>query len=233
MQKIILYSYVIFLGFTYFLNTTLAADTGNNVAGEVALTGGSTYTAPSNITALSLFEITMVGGGGGGGGINTASASGSGGGGGATCTVYTTGIVAGSGYSYTIGSGGATVAGTGAPSDGTDTTFINGAVTYTASHGAHGLTAISSLGGVGGACTNTNINTSGQQGGGSSAASTIIVAGNGGSSLFGIGGSNQGGGINTNGLSGTGYGAGGSAAHGLVGQGGTGSQGIIIIKWHN
>ena len=110
--------------------------TGTGTRYYTFLTSGTSVTLPStNFSTNTSCTFTLVGGGGGGGGtsstINQVAA-----GGGAACALklIATGISAGTTISYTIGSGGAGNSDA-AGSNGTNSTLIVGATTYTAGFG--------------------------------------------------------------------------------------------------
>lgn len=197
------------------------------------LTSGTTWTTPGDITASTVFKITMAGGGGGGGGHNTTNGEAAGGGAGGALVVYVTGLTASTGYTYAIGSAG--TGGTAAPTDGSaggNTTLTIGATTYTANGGGAGAAAQGGAGGTGGTATNGDINITGQAGsgsGGTASAATPGVAGGSPGLGLGVGGGAQ---RNTggSGLPGTGYGAGGGGGTHTSATGGNGTTGVIIIE---
>lgn len=196
------------------------------------LTSGTTWTTDANITAATVFKITMVGGGGGGGGMNTTNGKAPGGGGGAALIKFITGLSPSTGYTYAIGAGGGGGAATPAAGGaGGDTTLTIGATTYTAGGGAGGPETISTAGGTGGTAINGDININGQNGDGTGAASAATSGSRGGSPGlgFGVGGGGQDAG--GNGFPGTGYGAGGGGAAHSAASGGAGTQGAILIEW--
>lgn len=189
-------------------------------------TGANTFTTPSNTVSSTVFKFTIVGSGGAGCG---GSASGAGGGAGATCIVWVSGLSASTGYTCTVGTGG-----TGSTSNpganGSSSTVVIGATTYTAGGGTGG--GDGSTVGVGGTATNGTINISGGDGGAGINTSPVNIGGEGGSSLWGQGGAEV---LNlptNNGRAGKGYGAGGSgsAASGST-TGGSGTNGIIIVEY--
>lgn len=189
------------------------------------LTSGTSYTTPSNCTAI---YVEMVGGGGGGGGIQSGGASSpasGGGGSGAYVAKYFT-VTGSTAYTYAIGAAG--TAGTTAPTNGGtggNTTFTVGATTITAGGGSGG-TAVNGTtsrggGGAGGTGTNGDLNSTGTRG--MPGILTGGLGGPGGNSYFGGAGDGQQ-------TSATGYGSGGSGVGASSSQaGGAGSQGIIRI----
>lgn len=187
--------------------------------GVIVLESSQSWTVPLAMQiGLIKPKVTTVGGGGGASRISAAT--GNGGGGGGTCgdVLDLTGVIS---VSVTIGAGGAGAVG----ADGAGT---NGGAT---SFGAF-LTA---GGGGGGAAVN------GRAGGGVAATGSIRVPGqnsssstglgDGGSSTMGHGGRSGGiSGPGTAGQAGYGYGAGGGG--GSVGaDGGSGTNGVVIIEW--
>ena len=175
------------------------------------LTSGTSYTTPSNCTAI---YVEAVGGGGSGGTGTTANIAGAGGGGsGAYCAKYFT-VTGSTAYTYAIGAGGAGNASTGNGNAGGNTTFTVGATTITAGGGSAGSgsgTANNGFqsGGAGGTATNGDMNSSGSSGTfgvglTATTPSTNTNFGTGGPSVFGRtygGGSN---GANNTGVAGGG-----------------------------
>ena len=191
-------------------NTTLAASTAMvqaAIAGsskqlhEVFLTSGTSWTSPSNITSLTVFEITGIGGGGGGTSYCGAGA-------GQMFINLSTGLSPNTAYTYAIGAAGNT-----SGTNGGNTTFNDGTATYTA-HGGVGSTSgtIGTAGGSG--TTGATFTVNGAAG--ANGASSPSLYGTGGSTLYGSGGNGQN-------LS-QGYGAGG-------GGGNAGVPGVIVIRW--
>lgn len=141
------------------------------------LAGSSSGTVPVGYTGI---EVEVVGGGGGGGG-------GVGGGAGATARQTARGIMAGGGYSWAVGAGGAS------GSAGSDSTFsatwTSGSMAITAHGGAAGTT-----GGAGGTATGGDDNFTGGTGG--------VTAAGGASSLGGTGAAGSGGSAAVGGIAG-------------------------------
>jgi hypothetical protein len=186
--------------------------------------------------------IRMTGGGGGGGGGRGASgqagSAGGGGGGGYLEKLLT---LVGSSATYTVGAKG--TGGTGvtptAGNNGTDSTLVHNAVTYTARAGvggnagtATGTAGTTTLGGAGGTTTNGDTNSfTGDAGDAGIVLSiTSVLTGEGGDGLFGTGGAQA----NASGVgaNATGHGAGGAGgAQTGIGSsnGGDGTDGLILI----
>lgn len=101
---------------------------------EQYFTSNGTFTAPAGVTRVLLIGC---GGGGGGGGGNT---QGAGGGGGALQGSQWVTVVPNTGYTVTIGTGGAGSAGSSFGNNGDDTTFGSLATFTGAGGGARGLT---------------------------------------------------------------------------------------------
>lgn len=216
---------------------------GGDITVTSYTTGSGTYTVPANVRAL---KVTVVGGGGGGAGATVSTSTtefcsaGGGGSGGAVIKFIANANLAAS-YSYAVGAGGAGgAAGTNNGSAGTATTFSGTGVSLSAGGGGGAVadtqssTATAFPGGSGGAASGGNINIAGGVGfGGVTAGNYVNGAGNGASSLMGVGGSLA----NGDGNNGTGYGSGGAGAGmipnfatALSRAGGDGAGGIIIIE---
>ncbi|MDA8170331.1 MAG: hypothetical protein M0Z48_00680 [Nitrospiraceae bacterium] len=202
----------------------------------ISLTASGNFTTPANISAATMFKITLIGGGGGAGAASAVSSVSQAGGAGGGVTFYVSGLSPNTAYAVVIGAGGAGGAQS-APNNGggggTTQITING-------------TVYSATGGFGGAGTaSAAINGTAPQGGTSpggiqifQTTSVVGVALSGslgfascGASLPPYGGGG-GGGYSGNGSGGTGigYGSGGGGAVG-VGGGGNGAPGIVIIEW--
>lgn len=166
------------------------------------LTSGTSWTSPSNITASTVFKITLIGGGGGCASNGGAIAGGAG----AQVYWWQSGLTASTAYAYAIGAGGSNTGGTGGA------TNITIGTTPSAGGGVGSGT------GTGGAASGGTINVPGQNGTGSAGSS----AGTGGSTPYGGGSSYS----TTSGNPAVGYGAG---AGGEAAQAGT--QGMILIEW--
>ena len=122
------------------------------------LTSGTSYTTPSNCTAI---YVELWGAGGSGGRGNAGSG---GGGSGAYCAKYAT-VTGSTAYTIAIGSGGAAPTSNGQNGNaGGNTTITIGATTYTAGGGGGGNGTAADTGGSGGTATNGDINISGQTG---------------------------------------------------------------------
>jgi hypothetical protein len=218
---------------------------GNTPVGtaNVVLSGSGNWTCPPGVTQITVFAV----GGGAGGGSGSSSTNGAGGGGGESATQVFT-VVPGTNYAYVVGPGGAggTPSGHGG-SNGSDTTFVVGAVTLRA-HGATGGVSVgySAAGGNGGSGSTAPSHFNGGQGGntnpyaggGGSSAGTASTgnAGN-GYSQAGVAPSGGGGGGNGSGTGSfagaagavPGGGGGGSYLTGFAG--GAGANGTIVISY--
>lgn len=141
---------------------TLSA-TGSLIRAPQLLTSGTSYTTPSNCTAI-YFELWGAGGSGGRGG-----SVGGGGGSGAYCAKYAT-VTGNTAYTIAVGSGGAApTSNNGNGNTGGTTSITIGATTYSATGGTGGSGnpvggTNSASGGNGGTATNGDINISGQYG---------------------------------------------------------------------
>jgi hypothetical protein len=223
--------------------TTIGTATSGSVPGafmgviEIKTTGATTYT-PTTGTKRAVVHM-LAGGGGGGGCTGAASSVGVAGGGGAGGYLMVEIPSISGTYSVNVGIGGTAGAATATNGGaGGNTTFVNGATTYTAFGGtggtaqATGTTAAAISGGAGGAVsTNGDVNSGGAPGAPAFRASgTVGFSGSGGSGRVGDGGSGR---VTTNvGDNATGYGGGGGGAMtntATARAGGTGSPGIIII----
>lgn len=204
---------------------TLSA-TGSLIRAPQILTSGTSYTTPSNCTAI---YVEAVGGGGGGGGKdNVANDIGGSGGGGAYCAKYFT-VTSSTAYTYAIGAAGTGgAAGANAGVAGGDTTFTVGATTITANGGNAGAAGTTTSQKIAIPTTGVNgdINVTGQYG--------ISFAGGqraGGSSMFG-GGRVVSESTTTQPTAASNYGGGGAGGYttstGLI-AGGNGSQGVIRV----
>lgn len=204
---------------------------GQLIRAPQVLTSGTSYTTPSNCTAI---YVQMVGGGGNGGSTNQGgSYSGAGGGAGAYCAKYFT-VTGSTAYTYAVGSGGAG-RNDGTAVSGGNTTFTVGATTITAGGGGGGgnNSGVAS-GGGGGTATNGDINVSGATGDDgfylSISTTNLYLRGGGASSFFGGGGPSKWSTAGTQtGVNASGYGSGGTGATGNVQTSGSGSQGVIIV----
>lgn len=204
---------------------------GTATSGSSFLTSGTTFTTAAGTTTHTTYKLTIIGAGAGGGGSSVANTKGAGGGAGATCIVFITGLSPSTGYTIAIGAAGAGGAATpAAGSNGGNTTFNDGATTYTAGGGTGGPVGASANGGVGGTCTNTTLNITGEQGGATGTNATTTLAPRGGASQMGFGGASLA--VAGTGSAATGYGGGGGGAFG-VNVGGAGFQGAILIQWSN
>jgi hypothetical protein len=209
-------------------------------------TSNTTYTVPAGFTKIDVFAVG--GGGGGSGDCNKCGGSGRGGAGGAV--VYTTITVSpGQNIPVTIGAGGAGGAGHSCIGNaGGATTF--GSVTAAGGAGGAGHSEGCNFNGAAGAdgvsCPISIPETSGKlfgAGGGEGSDAYCCVAAGGATIAPGgnTGGGKGGGGANNTssnaGGNGTFYGAGGGGAAFSSGHststGGSGYQGVVIIRLHN
>ena len=215
--------------------------------------GGTTWTAPAGVTAIT---VEVWGGGGAGGGQNMNTDGGGGGGGGAYSKVLNLAVTPGNTYSLSVGGGGTPTAG-GAGGAGGDSWFMNtatvmakggsggspstgtppaggaggdaaagvGGVKFSGGNGGAGLDSNTGLGAPGGSSAGTAAN--GTSGPSPWTTVTAAAAPAGG----GIGG--NGGGSGSNGsapASGSGGGGGGSG-EGTSRLGGAGAAGKVAITY--
>lgn len=199
------------------------------------LTSGTSWTSPANITASTVFKITLVGGGGGGGGVALGYASGGGGGGG-NVIWYISGLSPSTAYTTAIGAAGTggSVTPTAGTAGGSTSITINGTTVTAGGGGGGGNAPTSYVGGTGGTCTNGTVQIAGQPGmAGGGCAGSVWSSASGGSSLLGLGGTN----IGASAQAGSGYGSGGAGGsyYGSNSSqaGGNGKQGAILIEWSN
>ena len=217
--------------------TTAYVDRAVPVLHQQVFTSSGTFTAPAGATASTVFKFTEVGAGGGGGGCSSSQVGAGGGGAGATAIYYTT-LTASTGYTVTVGTGGAGGVNASDGSPGGATTVVIGATTVTANGGgggAQGSSTATKTGGGGGTAANGTLNFTGGAGGfgiGQTLGSAIQAGGKGGDSSFG------GGGLSPVGASQAGIvgqpnsGGGGSGATGGTNQtGGGGGSGIVTVEW--
>lgn len=186
-------------------------------------TSGTSFT-PS-VTAI--YKITLIGPGGGGGGGASSGQGSAGGGQGAVC-YYWQKLVAGTPYTYAIGSPGAAGAGGGYQGGaGGNTTFSGTPSTVTAGggQGGGGPTSGGSLGGAGGNCTNATWGYPGQSGG-----TPGGYQGGSGGGLGGGTGSQYGGAANGTAGQTPGGGGGGAAQSSSSSAGYAGGGGEIIFE---
>ena len=196
-------------------------------------TASGTWTQPTGVTQV---DVEVVGGGGSGGGTSSGAGNLAGGGGGAGG--YARALVSVSGnVTVTVGTGGAGASNS--TNAGNNSSFAGG-TTITANGGsggsANGTTNSLASGGGGGSTTNGTYAVTGQSGeDGLYSTNVAREAGAGGSNPLGFG-------AQTNrstaaaGSSGTGYGAGGSGAIGAdstARAGGSGTDGVVIVRWNS
>jgi hypothetical protein len=193
---------------------------------------GTSFVVSSD--ASSIFCRLQAPGGGGGNAVTGATNSAAGGGGASGGYAEKTfSVLPGATVTYTVPAGGASA------TAGSNATVVSGGVTVTAMGGPAGAAQtvaappLVSLGGAAPAvATNGDVNGSGAPGGaGNCEAAAIAVSGQGGSSLFGGGGTAR----STQGIgnAAVGFGSGGGGAVILSGganvAGGAGSAGILIV----
>lgn len=190
----------------------------------ITTTGSSTWTSPSDTASSTVFKVTVKGGGGGGTPGNSASGSAGGGGGaGGESIGYITGLAASTGYTATVGTGGA------ASGAGNNSTMVFGGTTFQGNGGgAAGAFSgnVGGAGGAGGAASGGTFNNTGADGG--------TGASNAGLGSGGTGGDGGHGGA-SGGVAGTagakfGGGGGGGGSGGSGGAGGAGKQGFVLIE---
>lgn len=217
-----------------------SAPAAGGFSNMAVLTSGTSWTAPAGVTKIKVY---VTGGGGGGGGVAFTSAALSAGGGGAGATaikIFT--VVAGSSYTYAIGSGGTGGASGGnAGNSGGSSTFTVGGTTVTGGGGTGGGASSSTSGtisgGSGGTATNGDMNIGGGGGGGGAPLEWdgIIPTGQGASSFWGGGGNTTGSdSTSAAGGSATAFGAGGGGATrfgNAAAAGGNGRAGVIVIEY--
>lgn len=205
-------------------DTTIKVDTTNHqlyvLQGAQEFTSSGTFTAPTGVTKVF---VTMVGGGGAGGGTTGSGTGGGGGGSGAAIVNHPHTVVAGSGYTVTIGAGGS--GNSGAAGDDGGSTVFDTLTVAGGDGGDKGDTGGAATGGLGGkrndkiGCGLASDGHAGQSG----------TGGRGGGSIMGTGGA---GGSDAHGSDATGYGAGGggSESPGVISRrGGDGSGGYCIV----
>lgn len=199
--------------------------------GVQVFTTTGTWTVPPSVTSA---QVEVWGAGGGGGGSQGLSSSASSAGGGGYCLSYLTGLVVGSVYTATVGTGG--TGGTGAPTDGTAGSASSFG-TITANGGGAGKGASGGLQtsfGAGGVASGGNqLNLNGLPGGTGiiiAAPTSSIISSVGGAAGFGLPPTTyqntQSALAGNNGPTGCG-GNGGT----LGGAGGNGGSGLIIVRW--
>ncbi|MFT0892740.1 hypothetical protein [Pseudochelatococcus sp. G4_1912] len=203
---------------TAFTHAALAA---RPQAGLHIMTVSGNFTVPSGVSSI---DVQLWGAGGGGGGVGTVGQSAGGGGGGGYCRARLA-VTPGQVIAATVGAGGYSNPG-GGGANGGNTTF--GALV--ANGGGGGGSNPVGSGGAGGSATGGGINISGGYGG--SGSGNIVGGahgGNGGGTAFG----GAGGAVTTY-TGGPGQSPGGGGAGGGGGNtnaGGSGAQGMIIIRY--
>jgi hypothetical protein len=189
------------------MSTAIYPTTVTNSSGTPMVntgTGTFTFTVPAGVTRI---KVTVVGGGGGGG--TSTSYPGGGGAGGTAIRIFD--VVAGTGYTCTVGAGASALGGSG----GTSSFGPVSSVTVTATGGAGASTYQSGRGGDGSSGTLNMHGGDGQEGG----SSGNFPIGSGGSSFLGGGSRGRPAPVGA----GYGGGAGGTQAAGGVG--------IIVVEY--
>jgi hypothetical protein len=189
------------------------------------LTSGTSYTTPTNATAL---DVILVGGAGAGGGAQTggsAAHSGGGGAGGNEQELLITGTLASS-YTYAIGAGGtAGACNSGASNtggNGAATTWTVSGTTFTTSTANGGGAATTSTDGAGGATTTPSQNYSGGP------TTVAVLTNNGGGTGTGGSGASVGVGGSKQSLGGSGEAVTAGGACNVAAT--AGSNGFIIVR---
>jgi hypothetical protein len=206
---------------------------GNNKI--VVFTTSGTYSKP---TGLARVKVTVLGGGGGGGGSGNPSTQQAGGGGSGGYSIKVIEAASlGASETVTVGAGGVGGSSTSGGAGGTSSFGAH----CSATGGAGGIRNTTSYSGLpvnGGAGSGGNVNASGHRGGlpffdSDGGIYSVKHSGDGADSLMGMGGVRViAAGVETNGNPASGYGAGGSGAHGLTNYktGGAGEAGIVIVE---
>lgn len=205
----------------------------------VLTVGSGNYTVPAGMTRICIEVIAGGGAGGSADGGSSQAGCGSGGGSGGYLRKWLT-VVPGASLAYVVGAKGAKGAtGNNAGGAGNDSTFSDGATTYTAkaglggaSVGAAGTSVLLVAGGTPGAVsTNGDVNGAGQPGEPAHRLSgTLARSGAGGNGFFGGGGKALVAAADGNAGSAPGAGGGGGLSTTTTDrQGGDGADGIIIV----
>ncbi len=192
----------------------------------ITTTGTSTFTRPEGITKLFV-EVVGAGGGGGSCAAGASNASGGGGGGAGGYSQEIVDVSATTSIQTFVGAGGS------AETAGQRTTFGTIGFEFLSATGGNAATE-GSAGANGGIATGGDINVAGSGGGGgaddkANTSGADPIGGTGGAAVFGGGGngsSNGGGGTGS-----VGGGGGGASCDNNSNTGGTGGDGIIIIRW--
>lgn len=201
----------------------------------ITTTGSSTYAFP---TGCVMAEFTIVGGGGGGGGANSAASSpgGNSGAAGGTAVKFINSIGNGGTLNVSVANaagGGATNSnGTTAQSTNISSGTFALTATVTANGGGGGAPSGGNQGKAsGGTATNGDMNITGGDGSLADSSGVLATSGApGGASFMGGGGAGGGSGGNNAGSAGNAYGSGGGGGGGQSVSGGSGAQGVVIIR---
>ncbi|MCQ8116091.1 glycine-rich domain-containing protein [Methylomonas rosea] len=200
----------------------------------VKMTSSGNFITPADITADTVFEITLVGGGAGGG---SGAQLGGGGGSGGCSTFFISGLLPSTAYAVLIGAGASGGSGGAAGGTGGTTQITIGGVVYSVDGGQAGgsntspNSRTSSQGGVSATITALpyiNYLSPGTTNG--SNISSVYTGSPGGSNVYGQGGRGGDSTGSAGGFDGVGFGAGGGAGVG-GNPGGAGTSGLAIFKW--
>ncbi len=218
--------------------------TGGGKIQSSLITASGTFTTSANITAATVFKVTVQSGGGGGGGAAAGLFSAASGGSGGGCAVhYINNLAASTGYSATIGAGGsAGSAGNNNGGSGGNSSIVFGGTTISSTGGSAGQGSAASAAQVGvpvsgGAPSGTY--TFGYHGG--EGAGAVVVAsavgrgGKGGESHMGFSPRGEQNPSSAGSSNLTDYGSGGTGGVSLHAAnavaGGAGAPGAILIEW--
>jgi hypothetical protein len=211
--------------------------TGRLLRAPQVLISGTSYTAPAGCSGI-IVELWAAGGGGGGASfVSPNMGFGGGGAAGSYSRKYFT-VVAGTAYTYAIGTGGTAGANTGGTGGtGGDTTFAVGATTVTAKGGLGGVGQAGAAtlavvpGGAGVVGTNGDFNGRGAPGDNGTRLSGVLGgSGGGGNTVWGgAGGGGITNGAGAAGLANSGGGGAGAAAVSASQLGGVGGSGLIVV----
>jgi hypothetical protein len=213
------------------------SQTGRLLRAPQVLISGTSYTAPAGCSGIIVELWAAVGGGGGASFVSPNMGFGGGGAAGSYSRKYFT-VVAGTAYTYAIGTGGTAGANTGGTGGtGGDTTFAVGATTVTAKGGLGGVGQAGAAtlavvpGGAGVVGTNGDFNGRGAPGDNGTRLSGVLGgSGGGGNTVWGgAGGGGITNGAGAAGLANSGGGGAGAAAVSASQLGGVGGSGVIVV----
>lgn len=201
----------------------------------ITTTGSSTYAFP---TGCVMAEFTIVGGGGGGGGANSAASSpgGNSGAAGGTAVKFISNIGNGGTLNVSVANaaGGGSTNSSGTTAQSTNISSGSFALTSTviANGGGGGAPSGGNQGKAsGGTATNGDMNITGGDGSLADSSGVLATSGApGGASFMGGGGAGGGSGGNNAGSAGNAFGSGGGGGGGQSVSGGSGAQGVVIIR---